>query len=597
MQMKMRILFLFTLVLAFSIDAAAQGVAPGFDLSNYGVRIEPDKRVMVVLAALEMAETKNEAGTVEKLIKTPLSDKGTRFREQLLADNADLDAGLRQRISIFVSLYKKRHQGMNDVDLIAPFISMALTLTPVPELADPSVTTDLPASLLDVLDFAPLTREFYRRSTIAARLDDYVKAYRAEADGVLRTSAREMVSELLDYLHTKPQLYSAEKVKVQGQKTNSKQKIEKTEVRTHERHFNIVPEMLAPHGSVDFLNARDDYFVILPPDKDLSFSDVRRAYLQFVIDPIVLGNSRDIAAISAWVKPQLDEMRKTRPSISPDVVLTISRSLTAAVDVREAEYVKGRIATEQSRKKIDVLKTDAEKRAVSADLERYKQTLADESALRLYEDYQKGLVLSFFFSNKLKEIEESGVDLGVSLNQILASFDATKEINYVDATADARKRALAARDDRKKNPDAVVTVAENPVTVRLREIQKAIDAKDYVKAAAELKQLQSQHPAEPRIYYNIGRVTSLIAAGIENEDAQAEKLMQAKAAYNAVITNAKPDTDPVLLSLTYVALARIYEHFGNNDYAIKLYDQAIKLGKIGSYREAMDSKQRLIGQH
>ena len=39
-------------------------------------------------------------------------------------------------------------------------------------------------------------REFYRRSGIAAKLDEYVKAYRGESDGVLRVSAREMVSEL-----------------------------------------------------------------------------------------------------------------------------------------------------------------------------------------------------------------------------------------------------------------------------------------------------------------------------------------------------------------------------------------------------------------
>src|SRR5207249_3510036 len=95
-------------------------------------------------------------------------------------------------------------------------------LTPVPELAEPVVTEGLPGSLLDVLDFAPLAREFYRRSGISSKLDDYVKAYRTDAAGVLQTSSREMVSELLDYLHTHPQLYITEKTKVETQKTKSK---------------------------------------------------------------------------------------------------------------------------------------------------------------------------------------------------------------------------------------------------------------------------------------------------------------------------------------------------------------------------------------
>jgi hypothetical protein len=46
----------FALVLfVFATSVAGQGVPTGFDLSNYGVRIEPDKRVIVVLAALDAA--------------------------------------------------------------------------------------------------------------------------------------------------------------------------------------------------------------------------------------------------------------------------------------------------------------------------------------------------------------------------------------------------------------------------------------------------------------------------------------------------------------------------------------------------------------
>ncbi len=585
----MRLIILLIFILIFSFAAAGQSVQPGFDLSNYGVKIDADKRLIVVLAALEMAEIEGV-----KLINTPLSSNGAKFRTQLLQDTAGLDPDLRRRISMFVAQYKKRHIKSTDAEIIAPFMSMAFTLTNAPEFADPVITNDLPGSLLDVLDFAPLAREFYRRSGINSKLDAYSKMYSREADGVLRSSAREMVSELLDYLHTRPQLFASDRTQIETQKTNSKTRIKKVEIRTHERHFFIVPEMLAPQSNVNFLNARDDYYVILPPDKDLSFSDVRRAFLQFVIDPLLLSNSKNMTSVRDWAKPQLDELRKSDPGVTPDVFLTISRSLAAAVDVRQAEYVRKNIATDQARRKIDTLKTDAEKRAVSADLDKFKQSLTDESALRLFEDYQKGLVLTFFFSDKLKEIEESGFDIGASLGEMLVSFDPAKENDRLEATADARKRALAAREDRKNHPDNQIAVVENPVTVRLREIQKTIDTKNYAKAAADLKQLQTQNSTDPIIYYNIGRVAALIAAGIEDADAQAEKLIEAKEAYSSVIRTATSNTDRALLSLTYVALARIYEHFNQNDNAIKLYDQAIKLGEVGAFQEAMAGKQRLL---
>jgi len=592
----MRSVISFTFIFMFVFAVAGQKVQQGFDLGDYGVRIEPDKRLIVVLAALEMAESKKESGTTEKLINTPLSAKGEKFRAQLLQDNAGMDADLRRRISMFVAQYKKRHPKLSDAEIVAPFISMAFTLTPVPELDAPIVTEGLPGDLLDVLDFAPLAREFCRRSGISAKLDDYIKSYRIEADGVLRTSAREMVSELLDYLHTRPQQFFTEKQKIETTKSNSKTRIEKTEIRSHERHFLIVPELLAPQSSIDFLNARDDYYVVLPPDKDLSFSEVRRAFLQFVVDPLILSSAKEVTSLSGWTKQQLDELRKTNLSVSPDVILTLSRSLAAGVDIRQAEYVKLRTATDQARRKIDTLKTDTEKRAVSAELEKYEQSLADESALRSYEDFQKGLVLTFFFVNKLKEIEDSGFDIGASLKDILASFDPAKETDRLAGSAEARKRALAAREERKTHPETRVAVVENPVTIILREIQKTIDAKDYTKAASDLKQLQTQNPSEPRIYYNIGRVAGLAAAAMSDPEQQADKLREAKAAYTDVLNTKKPDTDLALISLTYVALARIYEFFDDNTYAMELYDQAIKLKDVagGGYNEAMAGKKRLL---
>ncbi|MEP6787848.1 MAG: hypothetical protein ABJB40_05410, partial [Acidobacteriota bacterium] len=570
----MRQFFFLLIISLFAVGVSAQTTPTGFDLANYGVRIEPDKRLIVVLATLEMATTKNAAGADEKLINTPLTEKSVAFREKLALDNAALPEDLRKKITAFVSQYKRSHPKLTDAQIVAPFISMAYTLSAVPELNDPVITGDLPGSLLDVLDFAPLVRDFYRRSTISSKMDDYVKEYRAEAEGVLRSSSRDMVSELLDYLHTRPRLTFTEKIKIETKKTNSKKgMIQKVETRERERHFSIVPEKLAAKGDINFLNIRDEYYVIVPPDTDLSFSDARRAFLQFVMDPLVLDYSKEITFMRDWAKPLLDERRKADASVSPDIFLAMSRSLVAAVDVREAEYTRIQIATAQARQRIAQLKTDVEKRAVSADLEKFKQTMADESALQLYEDYEKGSVFAFYFADQLKGVEDSGFDIASSLREMIATFDAAKETKRVTDSAESRQRALAAREYRKAHPESSI-VAENPVTTRLLEIQKTITVKDYAKATADLKQLLANNPSEPRIYYNLGRVAGLMAQSIDDPDAQARKLLEAQVAYSNVIRSATPLTDKALLSLTYVALGKIYEHFNDNTYAMKLYDEA-----------------------
>lgn len=588
----MKYLVFFTLILAFSLNVFAQAAPAGFDLSNYGVKVEPEKRVIVVLGALDSARDDNG----KRLLNTTLSTAGTKFRDQMESDLAVPD-DLRQKISTFVAAYKKRHPQAADAEILSPFISMAYSLSQVPNLADPTVTGDLPGSLLDVLDFAPLVREYYRRSGIAAKLDQYAKDYQTTSDASVRPSARDMVSELLDYLHTRPQTLYTEKVKVETQKGNSKnKKIQQIETREHERRFFIVPEMLEPAGITNFLNIRDDYYVIIPPDTDLRPSDARRAFLQFVVDPLVLTNAKDISTVQAGVKQLLDERRKINPDVTPDVYIAIGRSLVAAIDARELEHSRVSAATTLARQKVDTLKTDAEKKAVSAELDKLKQGFADETALRLSDDYEKGAVLAFYFAQQLKGLEDSGFDIASSIREMILSLDASKEANRLNEFAEARKRGIATREERRNNPEATTIVIENPVTTRLLDIQKTIDAKDFAKAYADLQELVKTNPAEPRIYYAIGRVAGYQAEAIDDQQAQNKKLIEAKDAYAQVLKTATRTTDQALLSLTYVALAKIYEFYNDNPTAIQLYNRAIAYGPLdkSGYAEALAAKQRLV---
>ncbi|HQU83910.1 MAG TPA: hypothetical protein PKY59_12320 [Pyrinomonadaceae bacterium] len=590
--MKKAVLFLFILI--FGISTFAQTNVPqGFDLANYGVKIEPDKRLMTVLATLEVARMKDANGNDVQALKTPLSEQGEVFRRQLNDDLSLLPADLRTKISVFIERYKRARPKATDAELVAPFISMSYTLAPVPDLADPVITNDLPGDLLDVLDFAPLVREFYRRSSFSTNLNEYVKTYLQTSDSKLRNSAKQMVSDLLGYLHTKPQIYYTEKVKTTTQKTGSKKTtLQKTTEVSHERRFYIVPEMLAPNGNISFLNIGDDYYAIVPPDKDLSSSEARRAFLQYVFDPMVLSNSKDILGFRNNIKALLDERRKTNPNVSPDVYLAVSRSLVAAADTRQIENEKVRIATAQARINIQNQKTEAEKRAVSTELEKFKQAASDETAAQLSEAYESGAVLAFYFSDQLKGLEDSGFDVASSMRDMILSLDTTKETNRLEQFAEARKRA---ESNRTTTVVKTVTI-ENPITNKLLAIQKTIEAKNYNQAQADLKQLLEQNPSEPRIFYNLGRVASLSAEGIEDTNVRNQKLLEAKVAYENVIRSSTPQTDKALISLSYVALAKIYEFYDQNEYAVKIYEAAIKIGDVtgGAFREAMDGKARLL---
>ena len=207
----------------------------------------------------------------------------------------------------------------------------------------------------------------------------------------------------------------------------------------------------------------------------------------------------------------------------------------------------------------------------------------------------------FSCSTSQNSSRASKIPVSISLLQcreMLLSFDPAKETGHYALYADARKRALAAREERKKNPNSVITI-ENPITARLVEIQKTIDSKNYSQAATDLKLLLAKNPGEARIYYNMGRVASLAAEGITDSEQQRAKLLEAKTAFENVLNiRQQKNVDDALVSLSYVALAKIYEFYDEKAYAAKIYDAAIKIGNVqgGAFSEAMAAKQRLLKQ-
>jgi len=571
----------------FSANVFAQSAPPRFDLAQYGVRIEPDRRLITVLAALEAAG-----------VETPLTLEGTKFRQRLQTDLQNLSPELRQKLKTFVDQHKRRHPEAKHSEIITPFITMAYTLSPAPDLDDPARTTDLPGDLLEVLDFAPLVREFYRAS-MKTKIDEYVKDYQKAGDG-LRPSTVEMVSELLDYLHTRPQLAYFERVKVQTpSEKNKKKTIEQIEQRERTRQFLIVPELLTSKGTINFLNIGDDYFTIVPPETDVSSSEARRAFLQFVLDPLILKNAKDISTFREGIKTLLDERRKVNKDVTPDIYLTTLRSLIVAVDARQIEFKKTRVATAQARQKIERQKTVEEKKAVSAELEAFKKSVSDETVAQLSEAYENGAVLSFYFAEQLKGLEDSGFDIAGSLRDIILSLDTTKEANRLPQFAESRRRALLAREERRKNianTDGEIII-ESPVTRKLLEIEKVIKTKSYAQAETELKQLLEQNPSESRIYYALGRVAGLSAESITDTPARNRRLMEAKVHYTNVLRTATPKTDAALLSHSYVALGRIYEFLDDDTvYALQLYETAITIGDLtgSAYKEAVKAKERIM---
>ena len=264
------------------------------------------------------------------------------------------------------------------------------------------------------------------------------------------------------------------------------------------------------------------------------------------------------------------------------------------MDTREEEYRKTRIATAQARRKINSLSDKASQKAVADELARFKQALADEAAMELSESYEKGAVLSFYFAERLHGLEDSGFDIANFLKDWIVSLNPKKEKNRLEQFAEARNRALE-----KRTAGVVIqtTLITNPVTQELDRIDNFTKQKKFPQAQKELKALLNKYPNESaRIYYSMGRVASLSAEALTDRDETNKRLIEAKVFYENVLRSASPSDDPGLISSTYFALGRIFEFYNQKDYAIRIYETAIRIGRVegGAHDQAVDARQKLI---
>jgi tetratricopeptide (TPR) repeat protein len=572
--------------------ARTQTAAP-FELSEYGVSLQPDARLIVVMAALDAAG----------FDPTLPGKEPSAFRMLVRTDQANLDAGLRERLKSFFD-HNQLPAPATPAEQAARYVSLAYALGAPPLLDAPDRSEDLPAGILAVLDFAPLVREFYKRSGIDKRLPSYMRAYQSEGDR-LRQPAAEMVRSVLSYLHTRPILNATERVRVKSPE-KKKSSTAAYSTRVHDRRFYIVPDLMAAPGTINFRVIADDYYAIVPEGTDPTSSEIRRGYLQFVLDPLVLKFNKEISAQRDQVKLLIDARTKTGASVSPDVFVVISRSLVAAADARFEESNRLTAVTNIQRRRLQQAKDEATRQAVAREAEARRAAIADETIARLAEEYENGAVLDFFFADRLRDFQASGFDIGNFVAEMIAGIDPVREGKRLAEVTGNRDRALAARkahpryslwliDPESEAREAVDASPNSALVKSLTEVQTLLQTRNYEAAETRLKTLLLEYPGEPRLFFTLAQTASLWARDTTDDELQTQRLNRALGNYRLAVAAAATDTDKVLLSRAHEAMGRILAFLDNKDEAMKEFEAAIKIGEVtgGAYRDALEGKRRL----
>ncbi|HYO99530.1 MAG TPA: tetratricopeptide repeat protein, partial [Pyrinomonadaceae bacterium] len=405
----------------------------------------------------------------------------------------------------------------------------------------------------------------------------------------------EMLRAVLSYLHTRPVTISLERVPVKN--PSAKQKKDAPPVfvtRERARRFVLVPDLLAVPGSINFRVIGDDYFAVVPPGLDPASSEVRRAYLQYVVDPVILRYNRDIALKRADIRALLDERAAASPALTmPDVFQAVARSLTVAADARMNLNARLRTLTEQTSARLQRA-GEPERARIAKESQADRAMLEDELTAQLADAYERGAVLAFYFSEQLRDQEVAGFDFSDFFADMMTRVDAAREKLRPAEFAQARERVAALRREAAR-ASANRTGAETREDERraalarsLAETNDLLRQKKYAEAEPRLRALLAEHNGEPRIFFALAQAASISASDAFDDATRDERLGRALANYRFAIQSATSETDRPLISRAYTAMGRILAFLERKDEAIKAFEAAISLGDVkdGAYRDA-----------
>ncbi len=546
---------------------------PNLSLADVNTDIGVDRRVIVMMAALNIAGYDYESGNRQL----------SALRRQIREDLKNTDPNLVQRLRN----YFQRHQkGANDAAAVAPYLSLALSLT-----NPPAFTIDVPAERLPddvraITDFALLLEEFYRSTGFSKLMPKYVEAYvkAAENYGVAAGLA---LGTALVYLKTEPVLElpplymprrssgppPREESRKSDKKADTKKKTPDIEIPNRIRQFVIIPDLLNASGAANLRVVRDAYFLLLGPSTEPNIEAMRRAFLTFVIDPLTERQIKEVAAIRGPLRKLMDSRgdRLDKEYSERSAYFLITDSLVRAADARMD--VQGLAARRKSSE--------------------------DDALYELSIGYDRGAVLVYHFYDQMKAYEAVGVNIRDYFSALFNNIDFDREAKRLDEYSQRLTRVKQLRTEATLAPPPAPTLSnvDEKMTARIIEADLMIRARKYTEAQAALKSVLKDSPNNARVLFGLADVTSKMATTLDDADQVEVELFGAIEFYRQAATNASPETEKWLMQRSYVAAGKILDFIAETNLsqaekltaeAVQAYELAIKLGKIegGAYNEA-----------
>ena len=299
-----------------------------------------------------------------------------------------------------VCLYIAQHRLTGTEHDISQYISLALYLSPPPEMETTVELPEMPPDSTQVVEIVPLLKDFVKAVDLHGIWLAVHRTYDDEADELHNPLSKMIVSTNL-YLKMPASTYDG-------------------------RRFIVVIE---PQLSPSLVNARiygTDYVVVVSPvNGTIRMNDVRHTYLHYVIEPMLFSRSNAIDRMQPIMKEVRDAPLEFR--YRSDTVALVVECLIKAIEARTMDTgipdYKIPAGVERS------------------DLPRYERerqlTQQKQEAVRVatvHHDMAQGYVVTQYFFEQLIQFERDPASLPDTIGEMVYGMDIDQQLHRARQT-------------------------------------------------------------------------------------------------------------------------------------------------------------------
>jgi tetratricopeptide (TPR) repeat protein len=349
------------------------------------VSLVSSEPVFVMAAALNACgydEGLEESSPVRKKIRDEVN--------QALANSEDA-RNKRDKVCLYIA----QHRMTGSERDIAQYISLALYLTPPPELEISDDLAEMPPDSTQVAEIVPLLKDFVAAVDLHGIWLATHRTYDEEADKLHDPLTKMIVGTNL-YLKMPASTYAG-------------------------RRFVVVFE---PQFSPHMVNARvygTDYVVVVSPvNGQIRMNDVRHTYLHYMIEPLLLARANAVDRMQPILKEVRDSPLEFRYR-SDTVPLTIE-CLIKAIEARTMD-------TGVPSYKIPAGVDRSELPRYQHELQVYQQKVDAVRQATVNHDLTQGFVLTQYFYDQLIPFEKDPASLSDTIGEMVYSMDVDQQVH------------------------------------------------------------------------------------------------------------------------------------------------------------------------